>query len=149
MEKTEKELAMWIANNTLDIPFADPDSNISVVSRQLLRALEENNSLRKQLKYKDEEVERLKNDLADALDVKNGTGPTALSILSEQLKQKEEVIRKLRDGLFIAWKYVNEGGDMLMDTEATKAHAEFREASKKILATIEKAKLLSTKEETK
>lgn len=56
------------------------------------------------LQSKDEELKQLKNDLLDALDLKEGNGPTALSMLKsandslqEQLKAKEEYIQGLTE----------------------------------------------------
>ena len=36
----EEEHAIWLANRALDNPIEDPDSDLSIVSRQFLRAIE-------------------------------------------------------------------------------------------------------------
>ena len=38
--RTEKELAVILANKVLDRPFGDPDDDLAVLARQFLRALE-------------------------------------------------------------------------------------------------------------
>lgn len=75
------------------------DGNTEFHTRELthlLKCFYEKNQLIEKLK---QENEKLRNDLLDALDLKSGHGPTALSILSNELKAKSDMCDKLAEGL--------------------------------------------------
>lgn len=55
--------------------------------------------LEHRIKEKEAEIQKLKNDFLDALDLKQGNGPTALSMLSSELKSEKELNRELMDKL--------------------------------------------------
>lgn len=46
----EKQYALGLANRLLDLPYADPDGDLCVLSRQLIRRTEEADKLREALK---------------------------------------------------------------------------------------------------
>lgn len=54
-------------------------------------------SLRKENSELKKEIERKTNDLLDALDLKAGNGPTALSMLSNRVKELEKEIERLKE----------------------------------------------------
>mgnify|MGYP003577467795 CR=1 FL=1 len=93
-----------------------------------------------QLKQKDLDNLKLRNDLADALEVKQGNGPTALSMLYNDLKLKEEVIRELTSSLTYIVKTL---GALTLPQDEPEARA-YNEA----LKAIEKAKSLTTKDKS-
>lgn len=47
MDKQEHDRAIRLANRILDRPYADPDDDLAVLSRQLIRYTEEVSQLRK------------------------------------------------------------------------------------------------------
>lgn len=53
--------------------------------------------LEAQLAEKDKEIMMIRNDLLDALDLKNGKGPTTLSILSNRIAELEAQLKSLRE----------------------------------------------------
>jgi chromosome segregation ATPase len=51
------------------------------------------------IKKQQAEIERLKNDLLDALDVKNGNGPTALSMMVSENQTLKQRIKELEEDM--------------------------------------------------
>ena len=51
--QTERELALAIANAILDRTYEDPDSDIAVLARQMLRAQEEIDRMKRKEKHGD------------------------------------------------------------------------------------------------
>jgi hypothetical protein len=74
-----------------DFPKHNPPKDVDITE-----AMNEFASIRVEEETK--ENQRLKNDLLDALDLKEGNGPTALSMLSERVKQLTETNRQLCRG---------------------------------------------------
>ena len=75
-------------------------SDAEAIIAKLRDALSETEAYHKRMvAAKDAEIERLKNDLADALDMKVGKGPTALSWQADRIEKQSAALKLARDAL--------------------------------------------------